>query len=193
MARPRSEEKQQSLLRAAIEIFAEHGLSAPTSAIAKRAGVAEGTLFRYFENKDALLRGVFDHLLEISEQLLAQSVVTSLPGTSQSQAVWDTYVDWALANPAANATSNKLMVSGKLSDEQMARGMRLVDIAMEGFPLVKGLDLAHSIEFQNAICTAIGNAVIDIATQKPHLLAVYKRASYQAVMRAIGTPESSEN
>ena len=150
-------------------------------------------MFRYFENKDALLRGVFDHLLEISEQLLAQSVVTSLPGTSQSQAVWDTYVDWALANPAANATSNKLMVSGKLSDEQMARGMRLVDIAMEGFPLVKGLDLAHSIEFQNAICTAIGNAVIDIATQKPHLLAVYKRASYQAVMRAIGTPESSEN
>ncbi|WP_222936212.1 TetR/AcrR family transcriptional regulator [Pseudomonas sp. WS 5010] len=193
VARPRSEEKQKALLRAAIEIFAEHGLGAPTSAIAKRAGVAEGTLFRYFENKDVLMRAVFDHLLDVSEQLFAESVVKSLPGTSQSQAVWDAYVDWALVNPAANATSNKLMVSGKLSNEQMARGMRLVDIAMEGLPLVQGLDLAHSIEFQNAICTAIGNAVIDISTPRPHLLAVYKRAGYQAMMRAIKTPESSES
>ena len=46
MARPRSEDKHQALLEAATEIVASHGLAAPTAQIARRAGVAEGTLFR---------------------------------------------------------------------------------------------------------------------------------------------------
>ena len=40
MARPRSEDKQIALLEAATEVVAEQGLAAPTSLIAKRAGVA---------------------------------------------------------------------------------------------------------------------------------------------------------
>ena len=55
MARPRSEDKQIALLEAATNVVAEQGLGAPTSLIAKRAGVAEGTLFRYFATKDELL------------------------------------------------------------------------------------------------------------------------------------------
>lgn len=70
MARPRSEEKQQALLQAATDIFAEQGLAAPTSAIARKAGVSEGTLFRYFENKDVLLSAVCDYLLDEMECLL---------------------------------------------------------------------------------------------------------------------------
>jgi AcrR family transcriptional regulator len=51
MARPRSEDKRNAILEAATEVVAEQGVSAPTARIAKRAGVAEGTLFTYFENK----------------------------------------------------------------------------------------------------------------------------------------------
>lgn len=54
MARPRSEDKRQTILRAAIQLFAEEGLNAPTARIAKLAGVAEGTVFTYFTNKDGL-------------------------------------------------------------------------------------------------------------------------------------------
>ena len=59
MARPRSEDKQIALLEAATEVVAEQGLAAPTSLIAKRAGVAEGTLFRYFPTKDELLNALY--------------------------------------------------------------------------------------------------------------------------------------
>jgi len=55
MARMRSPEKRKALLEAAVLEIDASGLSAPTSRIASRAGVAEGTLFTYFANKDALL------------------------------------------------------------------------------------------------------------------------------------------
>ena len=59
MTRPRSEDKQIALLEAATAVVAEQGLGAPTSLIAKRAGVAEGTLFRYFPTKDGLLNALY--------------------------------------------------------------------------------------------------------------------------------------
>ncbi|MEN4210393.1 TetR/AcrR family transcriptional regulator [Serratia marcescens] len=189
MARPRSEEKQQALLQAATDIFAEQGLAAPTSAIARKAGVSEGTLFRYFENKDVLLSAVCDYLLDEMECLLTQSLQGVLPGKDQMQVAWNTYIDWALANPAAYATGNKLMVSGKLSSAQMERSVRFGDISQLGIPLVQGLDLPLSSEFQGMICTVMANGVIDMAVQKPHLLDIYKRAGYEAMMRAIELPD----
>lgn len=188
MARPRSEEKQQALLRAATDIFAEQGLAAPTSAIARKAGVSEGTLFRYFENKDVLLSAVCDYLLDEMEYLLTQSLQGVLPGKDHMQAAWDAYIDWALANPAAYATGNKLMVSGKLSSAQRERSVRFGDISQLGIPLVHGLDLPQSSEFQGMICTVMANGVIDMAVQKPHLLDIYKRAGYEAMVRAIELP-----
>ena len=40
MARPRSEDKRNALLAAAVRVFAEDGINAPTARIAKVAGVA---------------------------------------------------------------------------------------------------------------------------------------------------------
>ena len=42
MARPKSEDKKQALLEAATAAFAQSGIAASTSAIARSAGVAEG-------------------------------------------------------------------------------------------------------------------------------------------------------
>ncbi|GGD04735.1 TetR family transcriptional regulator [Thalassobacillus devorans] len=48
--------KQAKILEAAIEIFAERGYaSTSTSEIAKKAGVAEGTIFRHYKTKKELL------------------------------------------------------------------------------------------------------------------------------------------
>lgn len=48
--------KQAKIIQAAVEIFAEKGFAATsTSEIAKRAGVAEGTIFRHYKTKKDLL------------------------------------------------------------------------------------------------------------------------------------------
>lgn len=56
MVRKASENREQQILDAAIKIFSEKGYNAATtSEISKEAGIAEGTLFRYFKNKKTLL------------------------------------------------------------------------------------------------------------------------------------------
>jgi AcrR family transcriptional regulator len=41
--------------------IAEDGIDASTAGIAKAAGVAEGSLFRYFPDKDTLLNELYLH------------------------------------------------------------------------------------------------------------------------------------
>ncbi len=50
-------EKYQRILDAAVEVIAERGyFNSPVSAIAARAGVADGTIYLYFKSKDDLLK-----------------------------------------------------------------------------------------------------------------------------------------
>ncbi|QHT60408.1 TetR/AcrR family transcriptional regulator [Paenibacillus lycopersici] len=52
-------EKQARIVQSAIEVFAEKGYAASsTSEIAQRAGVAEGTIFRHYKTKKALLLAI---------------------------------------------------------------------------------------------------------------------------------------
>lgn len=54
------EARRRTILQAAIECFAEQGFaSARTKDIAARAGVAEGTIYLYFDSKDELLLTAF--------------------------------------------------------------------------------------------------------------------------------------
>ena len=53
--------RREAILKAAKELFAQRGFYATTTAeLAKRAGVAEGTIFHHFTSK----HGIFMHLLE---------------------------------------------------------------------------------------------------------------------------------
>lgn len=53
-------ENRRALIAAAREVYAQDGLSAPFSAVAKRAGVGQGSLYRHFPDRTALAVAVFD-------------------------------------------------------------------------------------------------------------------------------------
>lgn len=54
-------DKYQRILDAAIEVIAEHGFfHSRVAEIADRAGVADGTIYLYFKNKDELLMAAID-------------------------------------------------------------------------------------------------------------------------------------
>lgn len=68
----KKEDKRSALLQAALELFAEQGFnSSPTSKIAKRAGVASGTLFFHFNSKEELIHELFKEVqIKIGQQVL---------------------------------------------------------------------------------------------------------------------------
>lgn len=67
-ARADATRNREALLTAAEEEFAEHGLAASVADIARRAGVAKGTVFRHFPTKEDLIAAIVTgHIAELRE------------------------------------------------------------------------------------------------------------------------------
>jgi AcrR family transcriptional regulator len=60
------EERRTAIVAATLPLFLEHGTAITTREIAQAAGIAEGTIFRVFEDKTALLEAVVDAALDPS-------------------------------------------------------------------------------------------------------------------------------
>src|ERR1700727_2297883 len=108
MARPLSEDKRTAILEAATEAVATLGVSAPTAKIANGAGVAEGTLFTYFANKDELLNRLY---LELKMDLRDAMMAGYPAGKSlidRNRHVWDRYIDWGSAHPLKRRAMRQL-------------------------------------------------------------------------------------
>ncbi|WP_433983963.1 TetR/AcrR family transcriptional regulator [Tunturiibacter empetritectus] len=79
MPRPKTGDKRAAILRAATKTIAEDGVGASTAGIAKAAAVAEGSLFRYFPDKDRLLNELYRELkLDMRSAMIAGFPVTGL-------------------------------------------------------------------------------------------------------------------
>src|ERR1700742_4912466 len=100
MARARSPEKRQAILKAAVHEIAEAGLGASTARIAKSAGLAEGTMFTYFSSKDDLLNELY---LELKTDVYRR-INANFPKDSglreRVRHIWTVYLRWALEKPA---------------------------------------------------------------------------------------------
>ena len=69
-------ENRRALIDAAREVFAESGFAAPLSAVARRAGVGQGSLYRHFPDRIALALAVFDENIEHLEALASTGDAT---------------------------------------------------------------------------------------------------------------------
>src|SRR5262249_27272586 len=106
-SRPRAAtvpDKRDAILGAALELFAERGFHGTTvPEVARRAGVAAGTVYLYFASKEALVNALFQ---EWKSKLFA-SLMQDFPagGTprEQFQAVWRRLGAFATEHPRAFA------------------------------------------------------------------------------------------
>src|SRR5689334_8165513 len=57
--------KYETILRAAIKVFARSGFfNSKVADVAREAGVADGTVYLYFKNKDDILVSIFNHVMD---------------------------------------------------------------------------------------------------------------------------------
>jgi len=72
-------EKRAAIIKATLELVSENGFhGAPMAMVAERAGVAAGTIYRYFESKDVLIKATYADL----EERLLQKVLENYPEKS---------------------------------------------------------------------------------------------------------------
>jgi len=91
--------KRQQILDAALVLFVQQGLEgAATAKIAKAAGVATGTLFHHFTNKQALISALYlDIKQEIADSLPA--LQAEQEALSLAKKLWQSALNWAVAHP----------------------------------------------------------------------------------------------
>lgn len=92
---------RERLLQAAQELIEEGGYgAAPVAAIAERAGVAAGTLYRHFESKQELFVEVFRSVCTREERAMrAAAAEMSESGVERLEVVLATFAERALRNP----------------------------------------------------------------------------------------------
>lgn len=74
---PGGGDKYQRILDAAVEVIAENGyFGSPVSAIAARAGVADGTIYLYFKSKDDVLRTAIDTVFDRFHRQVQEEFLT---------------------------------------------------------------------------------------------------------------------
>lgn len=188
MARPKAGDKRTAILTAAAMAIAENGLGASTAKIARRAGVAEGTLFTYFANKDELLNQLF---LEIKRELY-QSMGQAFPhqSTPEVQAFhfWNSYLDWGLAHTHKRRTLEQLVVSDRIEPAVREEA----DRAALGYKNILTQHLAagalNDIEptFAIAIMSALAETTIEFIIKEPDSAQKFRHAGFAAFWRATG-------
>ncbi|OZI44754.1 TetR family transcriptional regulator [Bordetella genomosp. 5] len=115
MARPLSDLKREAILDAAARLVAEQGVGASTAQIARAAKVAEGTLFIYFDNKDALLNALFVKLETRLSQTIAEGYPADGDARSQLLHIWNTLIAWGAAQPLERKALKQLKVSQRIA------------------------------------------------------------------------------
>lgn len=119
MARPKDDEKHQAICRATVAEVIESGLGgASVARIAKRAGVAPGTIYLYFANKEQLLQGVY---LDIKRGFHAQMMAAVAPNATLGdniRAMWLTMVSAMTERPKDFFFVEYVGVAQLLGEEQ---------------------------------------------------------------------------
>jgi AcrR family transcriptional regulator len=101
---PATTDRREQILDAALRCFVERGFYGTTiPEIADKAQIAAGTIYHYFDSKEALVNALVRHW----KQHIAQRVFAAFPQTASSReqfrTIWHEIVAFAMQSPTAFA------------------------------------------------------------------------------------------
>ena len=187
MPRPKSDEKRTAILDAATRFIVLHGLSAPTAGIAKEAGVANGSLFTYFETKTDLFNQLYLALKSEMAFAAMKNVRPAADLRDQYFQIWRNWTHWAVSNPNKRRVLAQLNVSEELTPETRAAGHRtmapmaaiLEEIRATG-PLAKA-----PMSFLVALMNATTDATVELMAQDPTHAKQHCKLGFEALWRML--------
>ena len=187
MPRPRSEDRRNAILSAATRVIAAEGLGAATAAIAKDAGVSNGSLFVYFGTKAILLNELYVAL----KTEMGAVAVAGLPVESdvreQVLHMWNQWLRWATSCPEKRRALAQLQVA----DDITADSHRAVSSAFSGIADLLERSRASGpmrdtpLGFVLTLTTAIADAAIDAIIREPAAAEARGSVAFDAMWRVL--------
>ncbi|MBX4994772.1 AcrR family transcriptional regulator [Rhizobium binae] len=187
MARPRSEEKRDTILAAAIELIAEHGLGAATAEIAKVAQVPHGSVFTYFGTKSALLNELY---VELKTEL-SEAILEAMPGDGdvrgQLHHLWVRWTDWGVSNPPKRRTLAQLGVSDQITGTSRKAAAVVAGPAVEivGRARSSGALRDAPLAYVGALVETMAGTTIDFMIQDSSNAERIRDAGFKALWQAL--------
>lgn len=185
MARPRSPDKHEAILAAAARALAEDGATATTARIARLAGVAEGTVFTYFETKDALLNALYLSLKADMREAMMTGFPEHAPVEQAVRHAWNGYVSWGVANPDGRRALQQLGVSGRIDDAHRAAGAEgfggISTLLREQIAASGALNRDEAHAFCAALFTSIAETAMESIARDPARADAYREAGFRAL------------
>ena len=188
MARQKSDEKRSAIVDAAVRVIVEQGLGAPTATIAREAGVANGSLFTYFETKADLFNALY---LELKREMAA-AALEGMPAKAalrtQFAHVWSNWIRWAAQNPDKRRALALLGVSDDLTPATRAAGHEamapLAELMERG--RAKGPMRDAPYPLVAALMNSIAEATMDFVVSSPAHHAQHAETGFKALWRMLG-------
>jgi AcrR family transcriptional regulator len=185
MARPKSPEKRQAILSAAVREIAVVGLGASTATIAKGAGLAEGTMFTYFSSKDDLLNELYIELKTEAYRRIQAGFPQESGLRERARHIWTEYLRWAIEKPEDRKVSVLLNLSEVVSSTTRER------VSAERGPVtqtMKEVDERGAFKglppgFASSAMSAMQEAVMEMAANKPKQKAKLVDQAFEAFWR----------
>ncbi|MFC5458927.1 TetR/AcrR family transcriptional regulator [Massilia niabensis] len=172
------------LLTAAAHTVSKYGVDVSVSRIAKAAGVDETTLFKHFVSKEALLNTLYVDIHCDLCSKLRECVVLGEPLLERARAIWNSYIDWGLANPERRGARHRLMVSDILTDHtRKTEALLFPDVGLAEAGSESDVFGDHPPEFGETIFIALADATIDFAGRDPQRADLYKQSGFDAHWR----------
>lgn len=135
-----SADKRTALFEGALELFARDGLqNVSTAAIAKRAGVASGTLFVYFDTKQELINELYLKIVDRFIGTVTDAVDSADAPEAALRSYWFAMARWHLDHSDAANVMLQFEASSALTSETIARKNEMeAEMVRSSFP---GADL----------------------------------------------------
>ncbi len=94
-------DKKNCIIQSALDLIQEHGFhGCPVSQVAKNAGVAAGTIYTYFENKDDLIIGIYEYVVAEIKKYVSDRDDIFLSFKDRFYNYWKNLTDFYELNPS---------------------------------------------------------------------------------------------
>jgi AcrR family transcriptional regulator len=95
-------DKRASIMTAALELFVERGFfGTAVPEIADRAGVGAGTIYRYFDSKEALVNAIYREQKLLFGQVAFANFPPAAPTREQFRLLWTRMARFAIDHPSS--------------------------------------------------------------------------------------------